>query len=953
MMSREYHENDSFCIVGIGASAGGLEALQDFFKEMPDDPGAAYVVIQHLSPDYKSIMDELLSKCTGMPVVVAEDGMEVKSNHVYLIPPKKELTIRENSLILTDQGRVNHVNLAIDAFFKSLADNSGAHAIAVVLSGAGSDGTEGSRYIKDCGGMVIAQEPGSAAFNSMPVSVIQARLADYVLKPSEMGEVIRSYVKHLLNPDMDKEEIWEEGEVFKNILLDLQEKCGIDFSDYKEQTIRRRLERRVGVKQFRSLKDYYKFLMDSQEERENLVKEFLIGVTGFFRDKDAFDYLEEHVFPFLQPQKAGYRIWSVACSTGEEAYTLAMLLTEYLEKNHIDSDFKIFATDVDREALNVASAGIYADSAVAAVPPEYLKKYFSKIEGGYKINSQIRKRIIFSVHDVLMDPPFSKLDLLVCRNLFIYLKPVVQQNLLQRFYYSLNQGGYLFMGNSESIGEMSDVFLSQCRKYKIYQKKEMPNSSAVTSIRFNRDYGNNFMYNYRIREKSGERGIGIEKVLEQAFFKIAPLFVIVNENDNIVYTGRDINKVLQIGQGVFSQNVFANLPHGLGIFVNGILRKLKEGAQEASAVCAAGFPSFPQGNVVISGYRLEVAKAVFYLLAFEIRELPDEVSGKKNDELLLTGERITDLEEELKITRENLQATIEELETANEELQSTNEELVAANEELQSTNEELQSVNEELYTVNSEYQSKLDEMTHVNMDMDNLLNNVEVGALYLDNQFRIRKITPMIPRITHIMDVDVGRPISHLSLMETYPNWKEDIEEVARTRQPLDREISEPGGRYWLVRIRPYRTDYNSVEGIIMTFVEATELRMMKNSTFSNAGLLYWQRENCQVMQWRYRIDTNLCTIYKTGGFDVEKEFTIRPEEFHEMLHPDDQLHVISALKELQETDKKSCELTCRLKSTSELGLKGWLYLEIYKLEPKDGNEANALQGTVTSLETV
>lgn len=471
MMSREYHENDSFCIVGIGASAGGLEALQDFFKEMPDDPGAAYVVIQHLSPDYKSIMDELLSKCTGMPVVVAEDGMEVKSNHVYLIPPKKELTIRENSLILTDQGRVNHVNLAIDAFFKSLADNSGAHAIAVVLSGAGSDGTEGSRYIKDCGGMVIAQEPGSAAFNSMPVSVIQARLADYVLKPSEMGEVIRSYVKHLLNPDMDKEEIWEEGEVFKNILLYLQEKCGIDFSDYKEQTIRRRLERRVGIKQFCSLKDYYKFLMDSQEERENLVKEFLIGVTGFFRDKDAFDYLEEHVFPFLQPQKAGYRIWSVACSTGEEAYTLAMLLTEYLEKNHIDSDFKIFATDVDREALNVASAGIYADSAVAAVPPEYLKKYFSKIEGGYKINSQIRKRIIFSVHDVLMDPPFSKLDLLVCRNLFIYLKPVVQQNLLQRFYYSLNQGGYLFMGNSESIGEMSDVFLSQCRKYKIYQKK--------------------------------------------------------------------------------------------------------------------------------------------------------------------------------------------------------------------------------------------------------------------------------------------------------------------------------------------------------------------------------------------------------------------------------------------------------------------------------------------------
>ena len=952
-MGREHIENDNLYIVGIGASAGGLEALQDFFKELPDAPGVAYVVIQHLSPDYKSIMDELLSKCTGMPVVVAEDGMEVKASHVYLIPPKKELTIRENRLILTDQGRVNHVNLAIDTFFRSLADNSGTHAIAVVLSGAGSDGTGGSRYIKDCGGMVIAQDPGSAAFNSMPLSVIQAGLADYVLNPSEMGDTIRSYVNHLLNPDMDTDGIREEGEVFKNILLYLLKTCGIDFSDYKEQTIRRRLERRVGIKQFRSLKDYYKFLIDSTDERENLVKEFLIGVTGFFRDKEAFDYLKEHVFPFLQPQKSEYRIWSVACSTGEEAYTLAMLLSEYLEKTHNESDFKIFATDVDRDALNAASAGIYTDSAAAAVPPEYLQKYFSKIEGGYKINSQIRKRIIFSVHDVLIDPPFSKLDLLVCRNLFIYLKPVVQQNLLQRFYYSLNQGGYLFMGNSESIGEMSDIFLPQCHKYKIYQKKDIPNSSASAGIRFNRDYGNNLMYNYRIRERNGERGIGIEKILEQAFFKISPLFVIVNENDNIVYTGKDINKVLQIGQGVFSQNIFSNLPHGLGIFVNGILRKLKEGSEEASAICSSDFLRGPHGNVFISGYRLEISKAVFYLLAFEIHEQHDEDSRDGSEELQLTGERITDLEEELRITRENLQATIEELETANEELQSTNEELVAANEELQSTNEELQSVNEELHTVNSEYQSKLDEMTHVNMDMDNLLNNVEVGALYLDDHFRIRKITPMIPRITHIMDVDVGRPISHLTLMETYPNWKEDIEEVARTRQPLDREISEPGGRYWLVRIRPYRTDYNSVEGIIMTFVEATELRMMKNSTFSNAGLLYWQRENCQVVQWRYRTDTRLCTIYKTGGFDVAKEFTIRPEEFHETLHPDDRLHVISALRELQETDKKSCELTCRLKSTGEFGLKGWMYLEIYKLEPKDGSEANTLQGTVTSLETV
>ncbi|WP_318709375.1 chemotaxis protein CheB [Candidatus Acetatifactor stercoripullorum] len=947
----ESRENNSFCVVGIGASAGGLEALQDFFKELPENSGAAYVVIQHLSPDYKSIMDELLRKCTSMPVMVVEDGMEVLPDHVYLIPPKKEMTIRGNSLMLTDQGRVNHVNLAIDIFFKSLAEDCGKYAIGVVLSGAGSDGTQGSRYIKEYGGMVMVQEPSSATFNSMPVNAIQTGHADYVLEPAAMGAAIVSYMENLFHPELNKKEVQEDNELFRNILVSLKEKYGIDFSDYKEQTIRRRLERRVSIKQFRSLSDYYNFFKNSREERECLLKEFLIGVTGFFRDKDAFEYLRTHVFPDIEPPKGGYRIWSVACSTGEEAYTLAILLTDYMEKNHIDRDFKIFATDIDRDALNVASAAVYADSVASAVPAEYLQKYFTKIEGGYKVNSQIRKRIIFSVHDVLVDPPFSKLDLLVCRNLFIYLKPTVQQGLLQRFYYSLNPNGYLFMGNSESIGEMSDVFLSQSRKYKIYQKKEVPGSSALMGMRLSRDYGNFFVHNYRIREKNDERGLGIEKIVEQAFSMVMPLFVIVNEGDNIVYTGKDISRVLQIGQGVFTQNIFANLPHGLGIFVNGILRKLKSGEQEASAVCAAGFPKFPNQNVIISGYRLETAKAVFYLLTFEIKDLSDLESGVDDEERLLSGERITDLEEELRITRENLQATIEELETANEELQSTNEELVAANEELQSTNEELQSVNEELYTVNSEYQSKLDEMTHVNMDMDNLLNNVEVGALYLDDQFRIRKITPMIPRITHIMDVDVGRPISHLSLMDTYPNWKEDIQEVFRTRKPLDREISEPGGRFWLVRIRPYRTDYNAVEGIIMTFVEATELRMMKNSTFANAGLLYWQRENSQVLQWRYRTDIHLCTIYKTGGFDVEKEFTVSPEEFYESLQEDDRTHIISALKELRETDKKSCELTCRLKHTSEYGLKGWIYLQVYKLEQKEGGGTNALQGTVTSLE--
>ncbi len=940
-------ENENFYVVGIGASAGGLEALQEYFKEMPGDIGAAYVVIQHLSPDYKSIMDELLAKCTDMPVMIVEDGTVVEPNHVYLIPPKKEMTMQGKRLILNDQGRTNHVNLAIDIFLKSLSEECGKYAIAVVLSGAGSDGTMGIRYVKENGGMVMVQEPDTATFNSMPMNAIQTGLADYILAPGLMGAAMNSYIKHPFGKE-EPVEVLEEEEAYHKILDILKERSGIDFTDYKEQTIRRRLERRVSIKQFHSFSDYYGFFSNSAQEKESLLKEFLIGVTGFFRDKDAFDYLQSHVFPDLEPQKGGYRIWSVACSTGEEAYTLAMLLADYLEKNHIDKDFKIFATDIDQAALNIASTGIYAESVASAIPSEYLQKYFVKVEGGYKIVSHIRKKIIFSVHDVLMDPPFSKLDLLVCRNLFIYLKQVVQQNLLCRFYYSLNPNGYLFMGNSESIGDMNNAFQSKSRKYKIYQKKEVSEGLPVMGMPFG-VYGNYAIQNYRSRER-GERGISVEKIIEKAFAAITPPAVIVNENDNIIYTGKNINSILQFRQGLFSQNIFSNLPHGLGIFVNGVLRRLKSGESEASVVCAAGLPQFAEQNVILSGYRLEVMKSIFYLMTFEVRDVSDKDELPEESERLISGERIADLEEELRITRENLQTTIEELETANEELQSTNEELVAANEELQSTNEELQSVNEELYTVNSEYQSKLDEMTHANADMDNLLENVEVGAIYLDDGFRIRKITPMVPKITNIMEVDVGRPISHLSLMATYPNWQEDIKTVFETQQPLDREISEPGGRYWLVRIRPYRTDYNSVEGIIMTFMEATDLRMMRNSTFVNAGAMYWQRESSQITHWRYDPNNQLCTVFKTDEDVAERQFKVTPQDFYQSIHSDDRRHIESAISELKETDRKQCELTCRIEDKETDGEQCWIYVQIYKIEKEENGGIEVLQGTVNKL---
>lgn len=468
--SQNKKTTDEQIVIGIGASAGGLEALQDFFKAMPTDTNLAFVVIQHLSPDYKSLMDELLARNTDIPIHIATDGLAIKPNNIYLIPPRQNISIFHDKLYLEEYNPKKGLNLPIDIFFRSLAAAKANHAIGIILSGTGSDGTLGTRAIKEAGGMIMVQDEGSAKFDGMPSSSISTGLVDFILQPARMPMALLNFIENpFIRKSGTRENILEKDlDTLTKITLILRDYCGIDFSYYKENTIIRRLERRVSINRFNSLEEYLLYLSESDKEKDVLYREMLIGVTRFFRDTEAFESIEKKVLPNLDFKlKKGIRVWSVGCSTGEEVYSIAMQFLEHMSKNEIDCELKIFATDIDRHSLGIAGQGFYPDSIVADIHPVLLARYFTRKENGYQINDDVRKVVVFATHNLLKDPPFSKLDMLVCRNLFIYFKPEMQQRILSMFYYALNSSGNLFMGSSESIGEMSEAFEPIDSKWKI------------------------------------------------------------------------------------------------------------------------------------------------------------------------------------------------------------------------------------------------------------------------------------------------------------------------------------------------------------------------------------------------------------------------------------------------------------------------------------------------------
>lgn len=814
-------------VVGVGASAGGLEAIQQFLNSMSDTSGAAFVIVQHLSPDYKSLLAEILSKCTRMPVEQAENEQLVESNHIYLIPPKKNMVFKENRLYLTEyvHGSLNH---PIDLFLSSLAEDKKENCIAVILSGTGTDGTAGIKSVKEGGGLIIVQDPMSAKFDGMPRSAISTGLSDFILSPSKIAEEILNFTRYPATRDENcNMQLFSDDELLSRIYALLKRVSKIDYSHYKQSTVTRRIERRMTVTHKLELKQYVELLEGDIEEAKTLGREILIGVTSFFRDPSYFNLLKTDVItPLLKQEQRSLRIWSVGCSTGEEAYSLAILIKEVAETYSLKPDVKIFASDVDVEAIEQAGKGEFPESIMDNVSPERLSKYFIKRGERYFVNKEIRKMIIFTPHNVFQDPPFSKLDLICCRNVMIYFQPVLQKSLFSIFHTALRDGGYLFLGRSETAGEYSSVFVPVFPAERIYRHRADIKGPDVSPLSYVMPNAPDAQRRSPREEEAAPQGQvdGAEVYLSFLETYMAPTAVI-NKTGDLQHTFGNTDEYLHAPKGKMSQNIFDFLNADLTLIVSTAVNRVKEENKSVSYTDVQ-IEEREGDRKLIDILVQPVADrfgtntdyiAIVFLDRGRVKTPVDAERYSVND---TAAQRIIDLERELHYTQDNLRASIGELETVNEELQAANEELLTANEELQSSNEELQSVNEELYTVNAEYQEKLDELTELNNDMTNFLSSTMIGIVFIDQKLNIRKFTDYIAREFGLLEQDIGRPLQMLSHLFPGSDLMKDANEVIKTLSPCGHEIVNTTGRHYAMRISPYRTTDNVIKGVVITIID-------------------------------------------------------------------------------------------------------------------------------------
>ncbi|HRX70523.1 MAG: PAS domain-containing protein [Candidatus Competibacteraceae bacterium] len=832
-------ESKPIFYVGVGASAGGLEALEAFFTHMSADSNMAFIVIQHLSPNYKSMMVELLSKRTAMTVRRAEEGMLVEANSVYLIPPKKNLSIFHGKLLLSESDHSRGLNLPIDVFLHSLADDQAEKAIGVILSGTGSDGVRGIRAIKEAGGMVMVQSEESAKFDGMPRAAIATGLADFILPPEEMPANLLSFIRHPYARKTDRPPILlsdEDG--MARIFALLRERTRVDFAFYKPSTVVRRIERRMTVNQVNDLRDYVKLMESYSSEVMALYRELLIGVTNFFRDREVFEDLETHHLPqlFARLQTREARFWIAGCSTGEEAYSFAILGREILEQMGKRIDIKIFATDIDRDAILRASNGLYPESIAVDLPPGLLAKYFHRKEDHYRIDRSIREMVVFAQHNLIKDPPFTNIELVSCRNLLIYLQPVLQRKALELINFSLNPQGILLLGNSETTGDMADFFEPLNQKFRIYtargKRRPMSNSnfSGVPEV---------VPWQTRSRPASGSwRSNDEERLLERLLQLLAkdyiPLVVVVNEQMEPLHILGNSDGYFIRPSGRQTNDITKNILKDLAIPVaTGLQKVFKTGEEMRYTNIRIHWRDEVKTVQVyirpLPGKKGQESLAAVFIEEVALSKEPALSGAPVYDVNLEAEQRIHDLEQELQFSRENLQATIEELETSNEELQATNEELLASNEELQSTNEELQSVNEELHTVNAEHQSKIIELTELNNDLDNLMASTRIATLILDENLSVRRFTPEIRRVFNILDGDIGRPIKHLTHNLPDEDLLDLVQEVALQNMEKVREVCTRSNEWFQMRILPYHISMNTVSGVVLTFIDIGFLKTVQD----------------------------------------------------------------------------------------------------------------------------
>lgn len=832
-----------FPIVGIGASAGGLEAFEQFFKHMPPDAGMAFVLVQHLDPTHKSILTELVKRFTAMRVNEIQDAMTVEPNTVYVIPPNCYLAILHGKLLLLEPTKVPGLRVPIDFFFRSLAEDRKERAICIVLSGTGTEGAMGLRAIKGEGGMGMVQDPESAKYDGMPRSAVATGLADYILPPEKMPEQLISYVGHALVKSLDKatRPIAQDTNLLAKVLILVRSHTGHDFSFYKKNTILRRIDRRMAVHQLSHLADYVRYIQEDPREAGILFKELLIGVTNFFRDKEAFDALRVKALSKLfdgRPTDRPIRVWIPGCATGEEAYTIAIICRDLADGLNRDVPVQIFATDIDYEAIETARTGLYPDSIAVDVAPEFLDRYFAKEDSFHRVKKEIRDMVVFASQNVITDPPFSKIDLISCRNLLIYLGPELQKRVLPLFHYSLRKDGFLFLGSSESIGEFTDYFSVTDRKWKLFQRKdidrgERPIIEMVAPTATDRRIEAHTPEGTEMTKRTNYRDVAERIVLDS----YGPTAVIVSEKGDVLFILGRAGRYLEPPAGDFTGNLVAMAREGLKLEMATAIRKCSVHTKEIrlSRVAVKTNGGEQLINLVVRPVLEPASMKGTMIVIFE--DVPTEQIGPNDREAAGPSDtehhpRVQQLQQELRSTKEYLQTTIEELETSNEELKSTNEELQSSNEELQSTNEELetskeelQSVNEELSTVNSELQQKIEDLSKVSSDLNNLLASTQIATIFLDTNLRIQRFTPTVTDFINLIQTDVGRPVSHIVFNMKYDGLIDDAKQVLNTLAPREMEIQTKDGRWFTMRILPYRTVENVIDGVVITFVETTHIR--------------------------------------------------------------------------------------------------------------------------------
>jgi two-component system, chemotaxis family, CheB/CheR fusion protein len=833
-------------VIGIGASAGGLQALDSLFDNVPRD-SVAYVIVQHLSPEHKGLLRDLLSRHTALQFREAEHNLPIEINNVYVLPAGKQLTIKNNRLQMVDRTPENVSYRTIDTFFKSLAEDKGKKAIGIILSGTGSDGTDGIKEIKKAKGLVLVQDPETAKFDGMPRNAINSGYADYILPPEMMPDEIFNYVK--VNPltEVVSESVNENEPSFQSILDLVRERSGVDFTNYKRPTIIRRITRRMAVTDSSSLLNYLDFLHLNPNEVEILAKEFLIGVTKFFRDPEAFEIIDRQVIPTLVEGKTisdQLRIWVAGCSSGEEAYSLAILVREYLDTVKKELEVKIFASDIDRDALDFASKAIYPESSLADLSEERRNNFFVREEGKYRVAQRVRRMVIFAPHNLINDPPFSKMDLVSCRNMLIYLSPALQKKILTKFHFSLQVGGYLFLGPSESLGDMK-AFAEVNKKWKIFRNTVQARSLGMenfVSFGIGRQVheASTPVPLREVRSKQQGQHQLVEILNETILEDYAYAAVYINQNFDIISGYGDYTNYLTLPNRQFTLNLLKLVPADLALQLGTMLRQV---VQEKEKLTATGIQIRVQDkirhiNVIIKPYLSDKKLFQPFILVL-FHETPTTDLPPGEPQVILNEAkyetRVRELEIELQHTKEDLQSVVEELETANEELQSTNEELLSSNEELQSTNEELQSLNEELHTVNSEHQYKIKVLMELDDDLNNFFRSSDIGQVFVDRQLVIRKFTPAITKQINLIENDIGRSIHQISNNILHEEFIHDIQQVIDRRTTVEREIQNKDGIWYQLRILPYITQQNKVDGAIIIFIDINEL---KNLHLLQTGIL-------------------------------------------------------------------------------------------------------------------